>query len=105
MKAYQDQPAEMEGRLIDEDDELNPGGNRKRLYRVFMTCCAADAQVLGIALEFDGPLPDFPDKTWVRVTGRVRFEKVGKQDYAYLSGCEVEPATAPDPKEQYRRKY
>lgn len=95
MKAYEGLPAELEGRLIGEDPGLNPKGNRKRLYRIIMTCCAADAQVLGLALEFEGPLPDLSDKTWVKVTGKVSYERVGKQDFAYLKVSNLESGTAP----------
>jgi len=104
MKAYDRLPAELEGRLIDEDPKLNPGGNRKRLYRLFMTCCAADAQVLGLALEFDGPLPDLEDKTWVKVSGEVAYEHHDGQDFAYLKVAKVETTTAPPPNSQFQRR-
>ena len=103
MKAYEALPAQLEGRLIDEDAKLNPNGNRKRLYRLFMTCCAADAQVLGLALEFDGPLPDLADKTWVKVTGTVGFEKASGQDLAYLKVATLETAEEPPPDNRFRR--
>jgi uncharacterized repeat protein (TIGR03943 family) len=95
MKAYEGLPAELEGRLIDEDSKLNPGGNRKRLYRIFMTCCAADAQVLGMALEFDGPFPDLANKTWIKVGGTVAYEKVEGQDFAYLKVTRLEATAEP----------
>lgn len=104
MKIYQDLPAELQGRIIEEEPELNHNGKRKRLYRMIMNCCAADAQVLGIALEFEGPLPDLSDKTWVKATGKVAFEKVDKQYFAYLKECTVETATAPDPRDRFRRR-
>ena len=105
MKIYEDMPAEIEGRIIEEEPDLNPRGNRRRLYRMFMTCCAADAQVLGLAIEFDGDLPTLADKTWVKATGKVAFEKVGDQYVAYLKGCEVKEATAPDYKDQFKQQF
>jgi len=51
MKIYDGLPAQLEGRLIEEDPKLNAGGNRKRLYRVVMTCCAADSYPLGSGTE------------------------------------------------------
>lgn len=103
MKAYEGIPAQLEGRFIDEEPELNPEGNRKRLYRVFMTCCAADAQVLALPLEFEGSPPDFPDKTWVVVKGKVAYEKVGKQDVAYLENVTVEKGEEPPPQNRFQR--
>ena len=96
MKIYEDLPAQLEGRLIEEEPTLNPDNTRKRLYRVVMTCCAADAQVLGVPLEFDGPLPGFEDKTWITATGRVAFELIDGQHFAYLRDCEVKATEAPD---------
>ena len=105
MKAYGGLPAQLEGRLIEEETDLNPNGNRKKLYRVFMTCCAADAQVLALPLEFEGTLPEYPDKTWVVVTGEVAYERVGKQDIAYIKGASVMQGKAPAPEERFRRRY
>ncbi|MFP6858477.1 MAG: TIGR03943 family protein [Roseibacillus sp.] len=105
MKAYEGLPAELEGRLIEEDSKLNPKGNRKRLYRVFMTCCAADAQVLGLALEFEGPLPGLADKTWIKVTGTVGYERIDKQDFAYLKVANLKTGPAPPPGNPFRRNY
>lgn len=105
MKAYQGLPAELEGRLIDEESKLDPNGNRKRLYRVFMTCCAADAQVLGLALEFDGPLPTYPDKSWVRVGGTVAYETVDGQDVAYLKVTRIETSDEPPTANPFGPRY
>ncbi len=105
MKAYDGLPAQLEGRIISEEPKLDPNGNRKRLYRVFMTCCAADAQVLGLALEFDGPLPDLPDKTWVKVSGTVAFEKTEGQDFAYLKVANLQTASEPPPDNRFRQRY
>jgi uncharacterized repeat protein (TIGR03943 family) len=105
MKAYEGLPAELEGRLIDEEPKLNPEGNRKRLYRIFMTCCAADAQVLGLALEFDGPLPDLADKTWIKVGGAVAFEKIDGQDFAYLKVTRLEATAEPPSANPFGPRY
>jgi uncharacterized membrane protein YcgQ (UPF0703/DUF1980 family) len=61
-----------DGRWIDEKLR-NPNGTRKRLYRLFLTCCAADSRAMPIILEFDGPAPEFPENSWVRVSGTMRF--------------------------------
>jgi uncharacterized repeat protein (TIGR03943 family) len=103
MKIYDGLPAQLEGRLIEEDPKLNAGGNRKRLYRVVMTCCAADAQVLGVPLQFSGSLPGLEDKTWITAKGKVAFELIEGQYFAYLTDCDVKATKPPDPRDQKRR--
>ena len=108
MKVYDGLPAQLEGRLIEEQSDLNPEGNRKRLYRVVMTCCAADAQVLGVPLQFSEGLPSLEDKKWITARGKVAFELRSidgqpPQHFAYLRDCEVEATKPPDPRDQRRR--
>lgn len=42
--------------------------------RMAMTCCADDMAFLGYACQFDGA-KDLPEKSWVRVTGRIEMEE------------------------------
>lgn len=63
---------ETEGRWMDEKVR-NPNGSRKRLYRLFITCCAADSQAIPIILEFGKTPPEFPKNGWVKVSGTMRF--------------------------------
>lgn len=63
---------ETEGRWIEEKNR-NPHGTRKRLYRLFITCCAADSRAIPIVLEFGKSPPDFPENGWVKVSGTMRF--------------------------------
>jgi uncharacterized membrane protein YcgQ (UPF0703/DUF1980 family) len=51
----------------------NPHGSRKRLYRLFITCCAADSRPIPIVLEFGKTPPEFPENDWVKVSGTMRF--------------------------------
>lgn len=74
MSVFDGLPTELTGQLIAEDPSQNPDGRRMRLFRVFMTCCAADAQVLGITVHFPDTLPDFPPQTWVTLRGLVDYE-------------------------------
>ena len=68
----QAQEHEAEGRWIDEKTR-NPNGTRKRLYRLFITCCAADSRAIPIVLEFNGPPPELPENGWAKVAGTMRF--------------------------------
>jgi uncharacterized repeat protein (TIGR03943 family) len=64
---------ETEGRWI-EEKMRNPNGTRKRLYRLFMTCCAADSRAIPIVLEFGKTPPELPENGWVKVAGIMRFK-------------------------------
>jgi uncharacterized repeat protein (TIGR03943 family) len=63
---------ETAGRWMDEKVR-NPHGTRKRLYRLFVTCCAADSRAIPIVLEFGKEPPEFPENSWVKVSGTMRF--------------------------------
>ncbi len=84
MPVFDGLPAEITGQLIAEAPSLNPDGRRMRLYRVFMTCCAADAQVLGITVLFPEALPAFPPQTWVVLRGVVAYETIDGQTNVLL---------------------
>ena len=92
---------ETKGRLIDEKTG-NPHGTRKRLYRLFITCCAADSRVIPIILEFGSPPPEFPDNAWVRVAGTLRFQLEGGVLQAVLTAERV-LATEPPSEESFMR--
>ncbi len=63
---------ETEGRWIEEKAN-HPEGRRKRLYRLFITCCAADSRAIPIVLEYGGPTPEFPENGWVKVAGTMGY--------------------------------
>ncbi|GHC43877.1 TIGR03943 family putative permease subunit [Roseibacillus persicicus] len=66
---------ETEGQVVAERDN-NLDGKRLRIYRTLMTCCAADAMVLGFPLEFKESVPVFQERSWVRVGGTLRYEEL-----------------------------
>lgn len=64
---------ETEGRLL-EERKANSQGTRKRLYRLLMTCCAADSRAIPIVLEYgNNPLPSIAENEWVKVAGTINF--------------------------------
>ena len=69
--------AEVEGQVMAEGGDADSAAKRLRLFRLFMTCCAADAQVFGIPIEFGGAPPDFAPRSWVKVRGTVDYEADG----------------------------
>lgn len=62
---------ETEGRWI--DDKASKDGRRKRLYRLFVTCCAADSRAIPIALDYKVAPPELPQNGWVKAAGTMRF--------------------------------
>jgi uncharacterized membrane protein YcgQ (UPF0703/DUF1980 family) len=93
---------ETEGRWIEEKNR-NPHGTRKRLYRLFITCCAADSRAIPIVLEFGKTPPDFPENGWVKVSGTMRFPL---EDGVLQPLLVVESAIAAEPpyEESFLRK-
>ncbi len=63
---------ETEGRIVAEKVN-NPNGTRMRLYRVFMTCCAADSRAIPVIIEFGKTPPQLPENGWVKVAGKMSF--------------------------------
>jgi uncharacterized membrane protein YcgQ (UPF0703/DUF1980 family) len=66
--------------------QFAPGGKDTtfRLFRMKMTCCAADAYPLNVEIRSPTPLSfEKLQGKWVNATGRVRFEKpAGSDDFA-----------------------
>lgn len=93
---------ETEGRWMDEKTR-NPDGTRQRLYRLFITCCAADSRVVPVILEFGKKPPDFPENTWVKVAGTMSYPLEGAAVQPVLVVERVAAASPPD-EESFTRK-
>lgn len=93
---------ETEGRWMDEKMR-NPDGTRKRLYRLFITCCAADSRAIPIILEFGKMPPEFPENEWVKVTGTMHFPL---EEGVIQAVLKVDNAVAAEPpyEESFMRK-
>lgn len=63
---------ETQGRWMQEKLN-NDAGTRKRLYRLFMTCCVADSRAIPIILEFGTTPPQREENEWIKVGGTMRF--------------------------------
>ena len=71
----------------------NPTGNRFRLVRLFVMCCAADAQSVAVAVQPKSPA-DFPEMTWVKVRGKATFPFEGGKNVPVVMDAlvtEIEP--------------
>jgi len=54
----------------------NPAGNRFRLIRLFVMCCAADAQSVAVMVQPKSPA-NFSEMTWLKVRGKATFPLEG----------------------------
>lgn len=51
------------------DKGSSPINRSGRIYQLLIMCCAADAEVIPVILEFGQTLADFPPNTWLKVSG------------------------------------
>lgn len=86
---------ETEAKLRSEPNR-NENGKRMRLFRLMMTCCAADAQAVPITIEFEGDLPDIGHSNWVRVAGIMSYEREGGEVYPLIKVKRIEQIPVPE---------
>lgn len=69
---------ELEGKTGSLKGMFSRLGNDKvfTLYRVKMTCCAADAIPLGVRIFSPENITGMPEKQWVEVSGQIQFHKL-----------------------------
>jgi uncharacterized repeat protein (TIGR03943 family) len=75
--------------------ENNPKGDRYDAVRMFMTCCAADAQPVALPVQ-PATKPGLPEMTWVKVTGKAAFPVVGGQRRPLIEGATIEKTQPPE---------
>ncbi len=82
-----------------------PGANLGHftLTRLFVICCAADAQPINVSVEAESTalMPsNLPEMTWIRVAGTVRFEHTDQMVATPIITAK-EVRTIPVPEEKY----
>ncbi len=85
---------EVIGQLMQET-ESNPRGNRMRIIRMFMSCCAADSRPVGAVAEFQ-QLPNLPELSWVKVVGVPTFPMEGGKNITVIKVTSIEPTSPPE---------
>lgn len=73
-------------------ESSNPNGDRFRLARMFMWCCAADSRPVSILVEGE---TDVAPGGWVRVIGTARFPVEGGARLATVQARSVTPTDPP----------
>lgn len=92
-----------EGRLVADPDPHAPS-NQRRLYRLFITCCAADSRPIPIIVRFEDAVPDIDENEWVRLSGTITFPDEGKGPVSLLEVDFAEVTPAP-PEESFMRGF
>ena len=93
--------ADFEGKTVETigqlmpDDTNNAGGNRFKLMRMFMYCCAADAKPIAALVEAPEK-PAAPEMSWVRVVGKVDFPIEGGRTIPVLKATKVTQTVPPE---------
>jgi putative membrane protein len=82
--------------MIMRDAELKPffGGLDTALYRFLITCCAADALPLAIALDGDSSAA-FAKDQWVQVEGIFKLQHSDGKPFPMVSKPQIRPVEAP----------
>lgn len=75
LKDFENQEVELVGQFLPARTG-NPEGDRFRLVRMFVMCCAADARPVALAVE-QNDANSFPEMTWVKVRGKATFPVEG----------------------------
>jgi len=104
---YSSNDPEMQGVLTEIRVEtegkirIKPGGEasdgERRLYRLFMTCCATDMQAIPISLKISPELSDpFAEHSWVRLAGKLSYRIEGGVRIAEVIVDRIDAAIAPE---------
>lgn len=92
-REFENQDVEVVGQFFPAKRN-NPEGDRFSLIRMYVLCCAADARPVAIAIR-STKQEEFPDMSWIKVTGRVTFPTEGGQTVPLIDATSVVPAEAP----------
>jgi len=82
--------------MIMRDEVLKEhfGGRDTAIYRFLITCCAADALPLAIAVDSDRTA-GFAKDQWVRVSGTFSLRRINDKSFPVVIGAAIEPVEAP----------
>ena len=75
------------------------------LFRMKMTCCAADTVPLKVRIVVPQALSGYEDFQWVQVKGQIQFLQVPGQDrfIPVIMVADIRDITSPPPKNEYEQ--
>lgn len=91
---FKGQTIEMIGQLM-PDTMNNPNGNRFKLVRMFIVCCAADARPVAAIVESPAK-PTGAEMSWIKVVGTVEFPVENGRTIAVVKASKVEAVDPPE---------
>ena len=96
-KVLRGAPVETVGQIVKERIN-NPDGNRLRVFRLFVQCCAADARPMSVPVRFRGKAPEVREMGWYAIHGSIDFEDQNGQRIAIVRAEDLE--SVPEPEQQ-----
>jgi uncharacterized repeat protein (TIGR03943 family) len=87
-------PVEVIGQLMPAKSN-NPHGDRFDVIRMFMTCCAADAQPLAVSIQ-PREKSKLAEMTWVKIRGRATFPVISGQRMPLIDEASIEKTDPPE---------
>jgi uncharacterized repeat protein (TIGR03943 family) len=95
-------PVAVEGRLVPDGDSPP---TQQRLYRLFITCCAADSRPIPIIARFrEEAVPPLEPNTWVRLSGVITYPDEGRGPEPVLK-VDFAEVTEPPLEESFMRGF
>ena len=90
-----------EGRLVPDPEEPE---KQFRLYRLFITCCAADSRPVPIIARFPNGAPEVEPNSWITLSGTITYPDEGKGHMPVLE-VDFAKATEAPMEESFMRGY
>lgn len=85
------QTIETTGQAI--EDKQDP--TKMRLFRMMMTCCAADARPISIPVEFTAAPPEWRQMGWYKATGTVEYREINGAQTTVFKAATLVPTKPP----------
>ena len=89
------QSVETTGQVMPETVD-NADGNRLRIVRSLIQCCAAHARQYSVIIEFAGKAPALKEMTWVKVVGTMSYKQEVGKTVPVVIVKEIKETTQPD---------
>lgn len=93
-KDFEDKPVQLIGQFMPDKTSADQT-KRFKAVRMFMYCCAADSRPIAALVEAD-PMPDFPEMTWVKISGTATFPLENGRRISVLKAEKVEKTEPPE---------